>query len=271
MTMSSEKWREMLLPTQLEIQTAVQRHEKDGRDFLDGIPKQIEEGLFYFGEMDDVAVYGVIHAGKFIVINAPGGDQLMDLLQRRFEILELDFRKPDAVLLTTLDKKETSGLIDIDASTPVMAPGESQSLLNDGQAMASIDMALLDELAGTPIRAIPIGDSKPFALAYEFVINDKKVLVTPTAPRNVGLDWVSRKTGISTHSFLQPQTNDLLNDFKSSETTRARYSAALDAVANSRPDIWLPSLPLTGQNANLYDKAWDRIIEANRDLAEKKN
>ncbi len=265
MKMSQEEWRALLLPARNEVQAVVQRQQEDGKDYLDGIPKEIEVGLYYLGNLENVAVYGLISADAFIVINAPGGNQWTEWLRDQFETLAIEFREPDAVLLTSLVETDSSGLVDIAPTTPVMASGRHQAFGTDDQRRPVLDEEALRDLADVPVEVISIGDPDPFALAYVFTINEKRVLVTSSAPRNIALDWVSRKSGAATGSLLQPQATDLRTQIQASELERARYTVALDAVAEVRPDIWLPSLPLTGQNANLYDQSWNRIMNANRD------
>jgi metallo-beta-lactamase class B len=265
MKMSVEEWRALLLPARNEVQAVVQRQQEDGKDYLDGIPKEIESGLYYLGDLDRVAVYGLISADTFIVVNAPGGNQWIEWLQDQFETLAIEFRKPDAVLLTSLDESNSSGLVDIDPTIAVMAPGGHVVFGADDQRRPALNEEALQDLASVPVEVISIGDPDPFALAYVLTINEKRVLVTSSAPRNISLDWVSRKSGEATGSLLQPQATDLRTQIQASASERANYSVALDAVADVRPDIWLPSLPLTGQNANLYDQSWNRIMNANRD------
>jgi hypothetical protein len=33
------------------------------------------------------------------------------------------------------------------------------------------------------------------------------------------------------------------------------------------PDLWLPAVPVHGQNANLYDRDWENVLGQNRQLA----
>jgi hypothetical protein len=40
----------------------------------------------------------------------------------------------------------------------------------------------------------------------------------------------------------------------------------LAALAGVAPDLWLPAVPVHGQNANLYDDDWARVLEQNRQL-----
>jgi len=70
-----------------EIQTALQRYQSDGKDFLDGTPKQIEQGLFYFGEIDNVGrLTGFeIEAASGNGVNAPGANGFLETARIVFE------------------------------------------------------------------------------------------------------------------------------------------------------------------------------------------
>jgi len=267
MSIDAAKWQELLLPARREIQTALQRYQSDGKDFLDGTPKQIEQGLFYFGEIDNVAVYGIRNEEQWTVVNAPGGERFLETLRDRFETLGLEFREPVAVLLTTNEESGCSGLVDVAATTLVMSPGRLPPSL-ESTAWPPLDQESLNELVSTTVEIVPIGSPNVFAIAYEFQRGGKQILITPSAPRSIRLQWVTRKTGGTIQTLIQPQTSDLVKFVESSQQERDRYLETLDALSNSRPDVWLPSLPLAGQNANLYDESWNETIRSNRDLVE---
>jgi hypothetical protein len=56
----------------------------------------------------------------------------------------------------------------------------------------------------------------------------------------------------------------LLKDFASGGGNRNDYAASLDLLLPLQPDLWLPAVPVDGQNANLYDTEWEEIIASNR-------
>ena len=41
------------------------------------------------------------------------------------------------------------------------------------------------------------------------------------------------------------------------------YRQSLDKLAGWNPDIWLPAVPINGQNANLYGNDWANTIAQN--------
>lgn len=265
--MSSEQWFEILKPAQQEIEMVVRRQRKDGRDFLDGFPKQIEDSLFYFGNLDGIAVYGVVAADKaFIVINAPGGVRLAPFLQDQCQVLDIEYREPDAILLTSLDEANRSGLESFSPSIAVMVPGGDSKVLNRSKPVDSMNIESLEQLVSPSIEVIAMSDGGQAANAYSFQMGSKRVLLTPSVPRNVNLDWVVRKSGVAKPSLIQPQASELGKLLHASIQDCENYERSLNVLEQLKPDIWLPSMPLTGQNANLYDESWERTIAANRNI-----
>ena len=43
-----------------------------------------------------------------------------------------------------------------------------------------------------------------------------------------------------------------------------RYEQSLDSLVGINPNLWLPALPVHGQNANVYDREWADVIEVNK-------
>ncbi len=145
-----------------------------------------------------------------------------------------------------------------------MAP---QSILGSLRASGfdAISHEELDAILTFSIEAIPLGES----LGYAFLRGAKQVLLTPKAPRNIILVWTNRQNGRKTLSGLQPQQNDLLDELAASPAAAQSYKESLHQLSKFSPDIWLPAMALTGQNANLYDEDWQTIIESNQRQAEK--
>jgi hypothetical protein len=46
----------------------------------------------------------------------------------------------------------------------------------------------------------------------------------------------------------------------------AEYLKALETLATVKPDLWLPAVPVHGQNANLYDRDWEDVLAENRQM-----
>ena len=59
---------------------------------------------------------------------------------------------------------------------------------------------------------------------------------------------------------------ELLRSFSTTKGSADRYGQALNRLSEIKPDVWLPSRPADGQNANLYGNGWPEIISDNQDL-----
>tara|TARA_R110002073_G_scaffold65408_23_gene163444 strand:- start:3463 stop:5217 length:1755 start_codon:yes stop_codon:yes gene_type:complete len=261
----SKKWKELLEPAKQELQIAVDRQNSDGPDFLDGVPKQIEKGLYYFGELDGIAVYGLIRSDRFVVFNAPGGDRFADFLKAQCKTLQLDYRTPDMVLLTSNTETHSSGLKSLAGVSQVVTP--QLPVTSAESSSTKIDLYEEDskQFADLAIDSLSISHAGMPALAFRFSVKKKQVLVTPSVPRNIGLWWVTRRNGRTKRSFVEPQTSELKQELTASSQRVKDYLDSLQKLSEFRPDIWLPTLPRTGQNANVYDQQWSLTLDANRD------
>jgi hypothetical protein len=61
--------------------------------------------------------------------------------------------------------------------------------------------------------------------------------------------------------------DELQRELASSPDAAEQYRTAMRQLAELAPDLWLPALPVFGQNANLYDEQWRTLIEQNLALA----
>lgn len=261
--MDQESWDGLLVPAKKELEQVISRHQQDGADFLDGVTKEIESGLYYLGELENTAVYCIVHGEQMIVINAPGGDLLAEHLSTQLESLGLPAREPNVVLLTSDDVDDRSGLQSLASHPKVVAPPAAiESLQAKG-----IEIISHEELKGIvpfPIETIAVDNTLSYVLDYA----SKQIVITPDAPRKITLVWTNRQNGRKTYSGL-PQTHELETDLGESPEFASAYHGILRELTDYSPDIWLTAMPLTGQNANLYDDDWQTIIEQNK-LAAKK-
>ncbi len=248
-------WQGMLRPARDELQAMVDRQARDGADFLDGHPKPIEPGVFYLGDLDGIAVYAIFDQQKLRVVNAPGADAFQAFLSARLDALGLKTERPATILLTSDRPDHRSGLESMPRNTVVFAPTSiTTALKNDG----------LDAQTPSAASAIPLQLLEtPMGLCYSYSVDGREVLLTPDAPRNVSLVWKNRLSGRKTMGDLQPQMEDLMAELAETEERLTAYRKTLLRMEPFRPDVWLPSRPLAGQNANLYDDDWDEIIDNN--------
>jgi hypothetical protein len=266
--MDRSRWNSLLVPAKKELETVISRHHQDGADFLDGTAKEIDSGLYYLGDLDNTAVYCVTRDSELIIINAPGGNGFREFLSSRLGSLGLTSTTPTIVLLTSSEANNYSGLESLDPSPLVVVPRGALESMRDVGVENAISDRDFDDITPFPIETIRLEGIRRQSLAYHFAVGSKQVLVTPRVPRNITLFWANRHSGRTTSSPLQPQTRNLISELRESPSGCKGYRDSLNRLNKIRPNIWLPAMPLTGQNANLYDNHWETIIETNRELAD---
>lgn len=66
--------------------------------------------------------------------------------------------------------------------------------------------------------------------------------------------------------FSPPAIQQLLRELTGPGGSIVDYQRSLDQLEQLRPDLWLPAVPVHGQNANLYDRDWETVLAQNRRL-----
>jgi glyoxylase-like metal-dependent hydrolase (beta-lactamase superfamily II) len=262
--LDTQHWQGLLTSAKDELQTALDRRRDDGADFLDGIAKQIDPGMYYLGDLESTAVYWITYQELSILVNAPGKDQLFEFLATSLKSLGLPANEPDIVLLTSGNQTECSGLTSLTSSPKVIAPFAREI---NSKIPNVVSQEQLKSVVPDFITVIPLGKDAVSSSAYSMYINSRQVLITPAIPRNISIVWTNRENGRTVDGPLQPQFNELRNHLSTSRELSDHYRSALQQLAEVSPDVWLPALPLTGQNANLYDDQWKHVIESNLKVA----
>lgn len=263
-------WAAFLSPARQSVATTLERQQRDGRDSLDGQPKQLEDGLYYLGTLQMVAVYAIKSGDELVVINAPGGEAFSTFVEDRLRGLGIE-RRPDAVWLTSMDPETISGLASFDPMPGVVAPNGSRRQLS---AMGVVRPTVVDEsfdqslLKGLDVTARPIADRQHAGATYSLSLASKRVLLTPPVPRVVSFYRIALETGTVRRGEIFDAERTLSGLIWEKEP-RDAYSGALDQLSNETPDIWLPAYPSATQSANLYDDDWDRVIADNRRVVKK--
>ena len=101
------------------------------------------------------------------------------------------------------------------------------------------------------VKVLPLDGRGLAPLAYLFRWSNKSVLISGRIPVKL------------TKNTL-PQ---LLREMTISGTSKA-YMMSLQRLEQLKPELWLPALPVYGQNANLYDDDWPKVLAQNRRLAQ---
>ena len=247
--LTKREWDGMLDRGIEEMETLLDRFHHDGANFLDGIPKPLLPNLFYFGDHAGEAVYGMVSESRLFLINAPGGPGLVEFLNSQFGQLGVNSLEPFAVLVTSCGEKELAALtelVDRFGVRVVTAPGGVEIVKKRcrvGTIVISSDD--LPDQNWIPLSPILLKGNGEASVAYLFREADKRVLFSGRFLRMI--DSKTREEDLSNlggHQVID-------------------YLTSLRQLASVQPNLWLPSVTTDGQNANLYDGAWNAILEKN--------
>jgi glyoxylase-like metal-dependent hydrolase (beta-lactamase superfamily II) len=248
---------------------AVKEHfASDGADFLDGTGKELLPGMYYLGDIasaeggagdsDECAVYLLATAAHLLLVDAPGGRELPDWLDGKLAGLGLGSRRLTAVLLTSTDPQAVAGLPDIvERHGCAVVSRESARPVVEAICPADTRVLTEDELPSAgwlDVKTMPLADFHPDALAYIVLWEGKKVMISGRMPI---------PASIEDYSDLRRAMNGPLRDAKG-------YRKSLHDLLPVRPDLWLPAVPLHGQNANLYDEKWLNTISFGLEMISRK-
>ena len=258
------RWQSMLDKGVKDMETLVARYRGDGRNFLDGAPKELLAGLYYLGNIDGFAVYCLKTTSGLFLFDAPGGTKLIPFLEAR--MLDLGLVSPTttpqsgkelplikAVLMTSCGPDTISGLPDLLAKTgcKVIAAESGWPTLKKFMPEQIATKTDRDLTAWFQVRSLPLPGPGPGATAYLLNWRNKQVLVSGRIPIKA----------------TRAAEEALLRSF-AEKGEQARYRRALQTLRPITPDLWLPLIPSDGQNANLYDDEWKEILSVNERLAE---
>jgi glyoxylase-like metal-dependent hydrolase (beta-lactamase superfamily II) len=249
--LSQKRWEEILDRGIDDMQTLIARYERDGANFLDGNPKRLLPNLYYLGDFRGTAIYGLLAGSKFLLVGAPGGPGLIEYLERRLGELGIKKAQPAAVLLTSCDTEATVGLRQVveayKCQVVAGAAGRAQveELCPKGTVIISAED--LRAQGWFDVTAVPLRGRGLAPLAYKIGWEGKTVLFSGAIPIKP-----TQESGVR-----------LFKDFMNERGNPGDYLASLVQLRSVQPDLWLPSHPEDGQNANLYGNEWQHVIEDN--------
>ena len=243
-------WWERLLAKGLDdLNTARERFERDGADFLDGTPRELLPGLHSFGEVGGAALYAIVApSGEITLVNAPGGAGLPEFVKRRVAEAGLGAATPAAVLLTSCAPAATGGLRALVEATRcrVYAPEEGIAAIAAACPPGTevLPAAELARRGGFEASVIPIQGAASPTAAIRLRWASKTVLFTGEIPEPVAFEPDGPERRWRGPPPLQP----------------AEVARSLPDLQSAAPDLWLPLHTGSGQNANLYGDDWPRTI-----------
>jgi len=245
-----DRWESMLDQGIAEMANLAARYEADGADFLDGQPKELMPSLYYLGDFHGHAVYGFFSASRFYLVDAPGGPGLAGFLHSRLAELGLKPVKPAAVLLTSCDPASVAGLEDLvrDCHPEVVVPSGLQAVKDwCPRGTALLPAEELCARGWFEVTPLPLRGPGVARIAYRLRWAGKTVLFSGQIP--IGPDAAANARLRSTISRSRQDTLDFL--------------VSVFRLRDPKPDLWLPTGPVDGQNANLYDQQWQEILDDN--------
>ncbi len=249
--LSQARWEKLLDDGIAEMARLSARYDADGALFLDGNPKELLPGMYYLGDFNGGAVYGLIAASKFFLIDAPGGPGLLPFVKARLQKPGLPPADPAAVLLTSCDPQSTAGLgalVGQCHATVVVAPegrAKIRELCPPGAAvLTSNELPQQRWFDVTPVKLRGRGVAP---IAYRFKWSGKTVLCAGRFPIDPDV----------------PGEAALFAEISVSRETTLDYLASVFRLSGTNPELWLPALPLNGRNANLHDDEWQNIVADN--------
>ncbi len=248
---SQARWEKLLDDGIAEMARLSARYDADGALFLDGNAKELLPGLYYLGDFHGAAVYGLFAASKLVLIDAPGGPGLLAFVRARLQELGHPPEDPAAVLLTSCDASSTAGLAALVGqchATVVVAPegrAKIRELCSPGAAVISSNE--LPQQRWFDVTPVKLRGRGVAPVAYRFKWSGKTVLCAGRFPIDPDV----------------PSEAALFSEISRSRETTLDYLASVFRLSKTDPDLWLPALPVNGQNANLYDNEWQNIVADN--------
>jgi len=227
-------------------------------------PREVEDVLYQHPAVREAGVVGIPdeYRGETVIayVALKSGfegkvteEDLIEFCKGRARDLGIEWRNPTAVLLTSCGPEATAGLRALIEKTgcQVVAPKAGLDAVKEVCPAKAVIHSTDDlKLYGWfPVEVVPLGGRGLAPSAYQISWHGKTVLVSGRIPSKI-------QAG--------PQANkELVEALSGPGGNAAQYRQALDTLATLHPDIWLPAVPVHGQNANLYGDDWADTIAQN--------
>ena len=249
--MAQSRWNAMMDRGIGDMETLLVRYAADGPDFIDGVPKTLLPGLHYLGDLGGVSVYAVAQGSTLLLVDAPGGAGLTDFVKERLRGLKVTPEIPTAVLLTSCDPDHIAGLKGLVAKTgaEVVASRAGLDTLKTF-CPPGTQLVAAEGFSGRgpiEVKAIPLKGRGLATAAYVLKVASKTVLLSGGIPVKFG------EEAMSEFASAPPPPREATIDTLES----------LRELEELAPDLWLPSRPWHGQNANLYGHEWKDVVATN--------
>ncbi len=235
------RWTAILANVREELQTILDRFDRDGRSFLDEEPRRLRAGLLYLGMLGPTAVYG-LETGDGIVLLDPGPAESETQLWDRLASLGYGPESVRAILLTRQAPELCGSLpaLVLGTKAPVYCGAEEAPLLGALGALQLLRGGESLEFGNLRVETLATPGYAAGAMTYLVVLTGKLAIfpgdtVTPTLPLV----------------------------YRGPPALPQALARSLAALADRKADMWLPSNPWKYQNAYLYDGSWRETVEVN--------
>ena len=184
--LSQARWESLLDEAINDLRILLKRFATDGRDFLDGEPKEILHDLYYLGEFHDMSVYGFSVGSRFFLVDAHGGPGLLAWVRARLKQLGARAGDPAAVLLTSCDTESIAGLKDVvsQSGASVVASSAGMAVIQKecGPGTVVIAAEELPKKGWFPVRVVPLRGRGVLPVAYAVNLQGKTALFSGRIP-----------------------------------------------------------------------------------------
>jgi glyoxylase-like metal-dependent hydrolase (beta-lactamase superfamily II) len=246
--LTREEWLAVVDGGLEDLERIDQRQKEDGRDFLDGAPKEIAHGLVYLGGEHEAA-YALVREDEVCLVDPHRLPP--EALESAFESLGLEAARVASVLLTSLEPERAGRL-------RAMLEGERVAIFGNSTAKTRlgspevVDFTVVDrpvqiEACGLSVEATPTIGWDRASVVFFVDVDGKRAALTGDAVLPLTADHRVVPLEASAVAGPSPDASDSLEPFE-------RRKVA----------IWLPGHPFAAQNANLYDDEWLRLVRGNR-------
>lgn len=244
---SPRGWADRLAQGGRELDLIEARFRADGRDFLDGVPRELAPGLLYLGNGEESAAYALEGAESMALVDPFALEA--GVLEERLAGLGTDLGRASAALLTRRPAAAPERLATLGRGLLLYGDeGTAESLAAAGLELHQrVEGRRRLSVAGLTIEAIEVPRWSTGGVNYLVDLGDELAAFTG--------DTISPLT--ADHVPVQPPAGRTPGDF-------GRAARAL-ALLESKPiSLWLPGMPFAAQNANLYEREWQEVVRRNR-------
>lgn len=252
--LTQTEWEDVLDYGIEDLNLALDRYARDGQDFLDGIPKELLPGLLYLGEYAQRAVYVLVVPQGILLFDAPGDEGFTAFYRQRLQQAGIDSTLLKGVMLTSCSPVALGGLPALVTETgcQVVVPEDHRksvaAVCPPGTSFISAQELFTSHFVEA--QTIPLAGRGVAPMAYLLQWQGKRVLISGQIPIR-----------LSEQSIAESQ-----QEIRSPLGDPARLREALSEMLELNPDLWLPSQPIHGQNANLYSGEWKKVLVENRSM-----